>query len=94
MLDQVAREAVEAHTQVSTRAQQLETARQLVQFANDSFEHNAIRLRHGQGLPLESLQSTQALLLARREYLRAIVDYNNAQFTLQRAIGGTVVSGN
>jgi outer membrane protein TolC len=44
-------------------------------------------VRDLEGLPIETLQSIQALDQARREYLRALVDYNAAQFRLQRALG-------
>jgi outer membrane protein TolC len=89
-LDLVAREVTEAHAQVQIREQQIETARDLLKYASDSYEHNLVRIRQGQGLPVEVLQSAQALLQARREYLRTIIDYNTAQFTLQRALGWPV----
>lgn len=89
-LDLVAREVTETHAQVQIREQQVETARDLVKFAADSYEHNLVRIQQGQGLPIEVLQSTQALLQARREYLRSIIDYNSAQFALQRALGWSV----
>jgi outer membrane protein TolC len=89
-LDLVAREVTEAHAQVQLREQQIETGRGLVKFASESYEHNLVRIQRGQGLPIEVLQSTQALLQARREYLRCIIDYNSAQFTLQRALGWPV----
>jgi outer membrane protein TolC len=89
-LDLVAREVTEAHAQVQLREQQVETARDLVKYASDSYEHNFVRIQRGQGLPIEVLQSMQALLQARREYLRTIIDYNAAQFTLQRALGWPV----
>jgi outer membrane protein TolC len=89
-LDLVAREVTEAFGQLQLRGQQIETARRLVQFATDSYEHNLVRIRNGQGLPIEVLQSTQALLQARREYLRSLIDYSTAQFTLQRALGWPV----
>jgi outer membrane protein TolC len=38
-------------------------------------------------LPIEVLQSIQALALARREYLRTLIEFNTAQFTLYRALG-------
>lgn len=90
VMDQVAREVIEAFTQVQLREQQIETAREIVKYAVDSYEHNVARIRAAQGLPIETLQSTQALLQARREYLRAISDFNSAQFTLQRALGWPV----
>jgi hypothetical protein len=33
------------------------------------------------------MQSVQALSVARREYLRTLIDYNTAQFALYRALG-------
>jgi hypothetical protein len=47
-------------------------------------------VRDLKGLPIETLQSIQALDQARREYLRALVDYNTAQFRLQLALGWPV----
>lgn len=89
-LDQVAREVAETHAQLQIRVQQVATAQELVGFAAESYEHNLIRIRGGQGLPIEVLQSVQALSQARREYLRSVVDYNAAQFSLQRALGWAV----
>lgn len=97
-LDLVAREVTETHAQVQIREQQLATARDLVRFASESYDRNLARIERGQGLPIEVLQSTQALLQARREYLRTIIDFNAAQFTLQRAlgwpVGATALEGN
>ncbi len=42
------------------------------------------------GLPIEILQSIQALTNAQREYTRAVADYNVAQFTLHRSLGWPV----
>ncbi|RLT01703.1 MAG: TolC family protein [Planctomycetota bacterium] len=86
-LDRIAREVVEAHAQVTARQRQLAVAEEGVQAATSSFERNSERIRNAQGLPLETLQSLQALAQARREYLRTINDYNVAQFQLQHALG-------
>ena len=86
-LDRIAREVVEAHTQVTARQRQISVAEEGIHAAASSFERNSERIRNAQGLPLETLQSLQALAQARREYLRAVNDYNVAQFQLQRAIG-------
>lgn len=86
-LDRIAREVVEAHTQVTARQRQIGVAEEGVQAAASSFERNSERIRNAQGLPLETLQSLQALAQARRDYLRAVNDYNVAQFQLQRALG-------
>jgi outer membrane protein TolC len=91
-LDRIAREVVEAHTQIAARQRQFGVAEEGVHAAASSFERNSERIRNAQGLPLETLQSLQALAQARREYLRSVNDYNVAQFQLQRAIGWSQVS--
>ena len=87
MMNRVSREIVEAHAQMLARHRQIEIAEQAVQRATHSFERNWLRVRDLEGLPIETLQSIQALDQARREYLRAVVSYNSAQFRLQRALG-------
>lgn len=87
MMDRVAREVVEAHAQAQARKGQIEVAESGVKSATDSYRRNLIRIREGQGLPIEVLQSLQALDEARRGYLRTLADYNEAQFRLQRALG-------
>jgi outer membrane protein TolC len=89
-LDLVAREVVEAHAQVTARRRQIETSRRAIAAAVDSHRRNLTRIQEAQGLPIEALQSTQALLQARREYLRSVIEYNAAQFTLHRALGWPV----
>jgi outer membrane protein TolC len=89
-LDLVAREVVESYAQVQARQRQIAVAEQGITAAQQSYERNLQRIRNVQGLPIEVLQSIQALDAARREYLRAVVDYNTAQFRLHRALGWPV----
>jgi outer membrane protein TolC len=89
-MDLVAREVVEAQAQVSSRQRQIEVAKQGIISAQQSYQRNLERIRNAQGLPIEVLQSIQALDAGRREYLRSVVDYNTAQFRLQRALGWPV----
>jgi outer membrane protein TolC len=91
-LDQVAREITEAHAQVEARRQQIAIAREGVAAALNSYERNLDRILDAMGLPLEALQSIQALAQARREYLRVLIDYNAAQFSLERALGWPIPS--
>jgi outer membrane protein TolC len=86
-MDIVAREVVEAHAQVTARRQQIAVAQEGLAAAAASHQHNLERIAHAQGLPLEALQSNQALAQLQREYLRSVTDYNIAQFTLYRALG-------
>jgi outer membrane protein TolC len=87
LMDQVAREIVEAHARVEARRRQIATASEALAAADTSYRRNFDRIHGGEGLPIESLQAVQALGAARREYVRAVSDYNAAQFTLQRALG-------
>jgi outer membrane protein TolC len=89
-MNEVAREIVQAHAQVQARHRQIAISQQAVERATASFDRNLLRVRDLKGLPIETLQSIQALDQARREYLRALVDYNAAQFRLQRALGWPV----
>ena len=89
-LDVVAREIVEAHAQVQSRRRQITFAEQGIEAAQQSYNRNRERIQNVQGLPIEVLQSIQALDAAQREYLRAVVDYNTAQFRLHRALGWPV----
>lgn len=38
-------------------------------------------------LPIEVLQAMQSLAVTRREYLAAVIEYNQAQFRLHTALG-------
>jgi outer membrane protein TolC len=87
ILDQVARDAVEAHSQVVERERQIPLAKEGISAAERSYALNENRIENAQGLPIEVLQSIQALAAARQNYLSAVVDYNIAQFELCRAIG-------
>lgn len=85
--DAIAQEVTEAHAQVRFRAKQIDNSRRGVIVALESLERNLERIRGAQGLPIEALQSIQALAQARREYARAVSEFNVAQFALQRATG-------
>jgi outer membrane protein TolC len=87
LLDTVAREVVEAQAQVQARRKLIDVAKGAITSAEDSYRRNLERIRNAQGLPIEVLQSIQALDQARREYLRSVVEYNQAQFRLHRALG-------
>jgi outer membrane protein TolC len=87
LMDRVAREIVEAHAQAESLRAQIAVAQFGVQVASESYRRNLERIRGGQGLPLEVLQSLQALDQSCREYLRAVGDYDEWQFRLYRAVG-------
>ncbi len=85
--NRVSREVLEAHAQSQSLRGQIAVAEDGIRTAAGSYRRNVQRIRGGQGLPLEVLQSIQALDQSRREYLRAVGDYDEWQFRLYRAIG-------
>jgi outer membrane protein TolC len=93
VMDQVAREVVEAHAQAESLRGQIDVAKSGISVAGESYRRNLERIRGGQGLPLEVLQSIQALDQSRREYLRAVGDYDEWQFRLYRALGCPIPGG-
>jgi outer membrane protein TolC len=91
--DQVSREIVEAHAQCESLLGQIAVAESGIRVGSESYRRNLERIRGGQGLPLELLQSLQALDQSRREYLRAVGDYDEWQFRLYRALGCPIPGG-
>ncbi|PHS04749.1 MAG: hypothetical protein COA78_16130 [Blastopirellula sp.] len=90
VMDQVANEIAEAYSQIVHRGKRISITKKAIQSATDSYQRNLNRIRNGKGLPLEVLQSVQALEDARRAYLEAVIEYNESQFRLQWALGWPV----
>ena len=87
LMDRVARQVNEAATQVQARRPQIAVAQEGVTFAEAAVNRDFDRIKEGEGLPIEALQSIRLLADARREYLRAVAEYDEAQFQLQWALG-------
>lgn len=87
VMDQIAREVVEAHAAVLSQREQVKSAQDALAASQDSYRRNVERIHGGEGLPIETLQAIQAWATAEREYTRAITDLNAAQLRLQRATG-------
>ncbi|HEX5471822.1 MAG TPA: TolC family protein [Lacipirellulaceae bacterium] len=92
LLDQVAREVSEANAKVRTRRGRVAVAEAGTDSARASLRRSFDRIQQGQGLPIEVLEAIQALDATERDWINAIVDYNVAQFQLQRAIGWPIQS--
>lgn len=86
-MDRIAREVSESHAQVTSRSRQIHVVEEAIDAAEKSFTKNWDRIQNGQGLPIEVLQSIQALASSQREYVKVVADHNVAQFTLQRSLG-------
>jgi outer membrane protein TolC len=87
MLNQVRREVSVALADARASARQIEVSQTAVVAAERGFKLEKERTILGQGRPIETLDSFQQLLDARRELVQAITDFNAAQFRLFVAIG-------
>lgn len=87
LLNRIRREVTAAHARLDSARRQLSQTNETVKSAEESYKKNQQRIRNAQGLPLEVLQSIQALDASKREKLNAKAAYNRAQFELQRALG-------
>ena len=90
LIDDVARQISEAHSQVVHRRERMAVTQQSIQSAMDSYDRNLSRIRDGEGLPIEVLLSVKALEAAQLAYLESVVAFNQAQFQLQWALGWQV----
>ena len=87
--DRIRTQIVTAFEDVHSFAQQIESTRQQILSARDSYDRNLKRVRQSRGLPIELLQATRAQAAALAAHTRAICQYNRAQFRLLHAIGTT-----
>ena len=86
----IRRQVSEAHTDVRAAARQIETTSAAVAVAEEGYRLEMERIRQQPaGRPIETLDSVRQLLDARLELVRAVVEYNAAQFRLLAAVGGT-----
>jgi outer membrane protein TolC len=86
-LNMVRAEVAEAKARVDARFKQIDFAEKAVRSSTDAYTEDLKRIRAGQGLPLELVDSFRLLSRSRYEYLDAIVDYNRAQFELWVYLG-------
>jgi outer membrane protein TolC len=86
-LNLVRSQVAEAHALVAAGFLQIDAGEKALRSAGDAFRQDLDRIKGGQGLPLEAIDSLRLLGRARYEYLDAILDYNRAQFQLWVGLG-------
>ncbi len=87
VLDRVRAEVARAYARTHARFAQITTSEAAVRTGLEGYEQDLKRIRGGQGLPIEVLDSFRLLADARLAYLDAICGYNRAQFELYVALG-------
>jgi outer membrane protein TolC len=85
--DAIARQVVEARTRVLSQQEQLETARGAMATAEQGFTLARERREFEVGIVLENILAEQDQTRARLDYVRAIGEYDKAQYALGRALG-------
>jgi len=85
--DAIAREVVEARTRVLSQEEQLDTARGALATAKEGFDLARARKEFEVGVVLENILAEQDQTRARLDYVRALGEYDKAQYALGRALG-------
>jgi outer membrane protein TolC len=86
-LNLVRAQVAEAHARVAARFLQIDAAEKAVRASSEAYTEDLTRIKGGQGLPLEVIDSLRLLGRSRYEYLDSILDYNRAQIQLWVALG-------
>jgi outer membrane protein TolC len=86
---QIRREVTEAHAISEAFRKRVVVTRQQLQTAEQGAWEELLRIRSGEGLPIESINSMDLLSQARQDAISALLAYNTAQFQLFVAIGET-----
>ena len=87
MLERVRMEVAVAQRRSKIRFSQLEVGEAAVAAADAAFKEDFARARSNIGLPIEVLESLKLVERSRLEYVRAVMDFNRAQFDLYVALG-------
>jgi outer membrane protein TolC len=86
-LDHVRLSVAEAYARTHASYAQILTAEDAVRDASRAFAEEKRRISAVQGLPIELLDALRLVSQSRREYLQAIIAYNQAQLELYVALG-------
>lgn len=85
--DEVVRQVVEAFTRLQSQSEQISMARRGLTAAEEGLRLAQQRQEFGVGVVLENIQSEQDLTRTRSDYLKAIAEFNKAQYGLSKAVG-------
>ena len=85
--DEISREVVDAFVRVQSQRDQIDFAKQALTVAEQGLQLAQLRREFAVGVVLENIQAEQDLTRARSDYLKAVAEYNKAQYALSRALG-------
>lgn len=90
--DEIVRQVVEAFTRLQSQSEQINMARRGLTAAEDGLRLAQQRQEFGVGIVLENIQAEQDLTRARTDYLKAVAEFNKAQYGLSKAVGVSPMS--
>ncbi len=90
--DEIVRQVVETFTRLQSESQQINIAKRGLAAAEEGLRLAQQRLEFGVGIVLENILAEQDLTRARTDYLKAIAEFNKAQYGLSKAVGVLPVS--
>jgi outer membrane protein TolC len=80
-------QVVEAFTRTQSLADQIHTAKQALGAAEEGLRLARDRKEFAVGIVLETILAEQDLTRARNDYLKAVAEFNKAQYSLSKAVG-------
>jgi outer membrane protein TolC len=86
-LNLIRSQVADGYAQTQARRRQLEIAARRMQTSEVGYREDLVRIRGGQGLPIEILDSLQRLVAARQSLVDVVIGYDEAQFRLFTALG-------
>ncbi len=87
LTDEIAREVVEAFTRWQSSSGQIQTTRRALAAAEEGLRLAQQRKEFAVGIVLENIQAEQDLARTRLDYLKAVTEFNEAQYALSKAVG-------
>jgi outer membrane protein TolC len=87
MANQIRDEVASAFADAAARLGAVYVSQRRLATAEQGFKNELLRARNKQGLPIEALNMVHLLTDARQELVRAVVEYNEAEFRLFVALG-------
>lgn len=90
--DEITRQVVDAFTRLQSQSEQIDLARRGLTAAEEGLRLAQQRKEFGVGIVLENILAEQDLTRARTDYLKAIAEFNKAQYGLSKAVGALPLS--
>lgn len=85
--DEIVRQVVDAFTRLQSLSEQINRRWRVLTAAEEGLQLAQQRQQFGVGIVLENILAEQDLTRARTDYLKAVAEFNKAQFELSKAVG-------